>query len=216
MHYSDPVALQSAKKVLRRDIRRRLAELSASSIKEMSRSISRRVLDSDSWRAAGTVCLFASMSAEVQTEAICREALAQRKRLALPRVGPDGLIFHLVDRWPFPAERSPYGIDEPAASLPRLDHLSVLAGHGLTDTESSGGGSLLVVTPGLAFDLKGGRLGQGAGYYDRFFASLGGGDRWTAIGVAFGTQVIDAVPRGPHDLAVHRLATENGILSCGP
>lgn len=62
--------------------------------------------------------------------------------------------------------------------------------------------------PGLAFDAANGRLGYGAGFYDRLLPDL---PRNTPrIAAAFDCQIVDAVPREPHDLAVDRVVTESG------
>lgn len=68
----------------------------------------------------------------------------------------------------------------------------------------------LVVTPGLGFDRKGGRLGRGAGYYDRFFANK----KLTACkcGFAFSEQVVESVPVQQYDVAVDLLVTDEEIL----
>jgi len=61
----------------------------------------------------------------------------------------------------------------------------------------------VVIVPGVAFDRSGGRLGRGAGFYDRFLASLPAA--CLTIGVCFETQIIPCVPREPHDHPVQHV-----------
>ncbi len=70
----------------------------------------------------------------------------------------------------------------------------------------------VVVTPGLAFDRKGNRLGRGGAYYDRFLASPG--LNATICSLAFAEQMVDEVPVDAHDRAVDFLVTDEGIIKC--
>ena len=65
----------------------------------------------------------------------------------------------------------------------------------------------LIVTPLLAFDDFGGRLGQGGGYYDRTFAACPDAVR---IGFAFAGQRVERLPMDRHDVALHGVLTEVG------
>ncbi len=65
-----------------------------------------------------------------------------------------------------------------------------------------------ILTPLLAFDRFGHRLGYGAGYYDRTFATLPTAFR---LGCAFKAQELPAVPHGPDDIKLHAIATEGGV-----
>lgn len=67
-----------------------------------------------------------------------------------------------------------------------------------------------VLVPGLAFDRQGGRLGRGAGFFDRFLATLP--PRVLTIGVAYPEQVVDQVPMEAHDVRLKYLATPSGVL----
>ncbi len=66
-----------------------------------------------------------------------------------------------------------------------------------------------LLVPLLAFDTAGRRLGYGGGYYDRTLAALPGA---LTIGCAFAAQQIDEVPAGPHDIPLHKIATEIGVI----
>ncbi len=68
----------------------------------------------------------------------------------------------------------------------------------------------IVLTPLLAVDRLGYRVGYGGGYYDRTLAALGA---VAAVGVAFDVQRVDEVPRGPYDVPLTHLATESGIMT---
>jgi 5-formyltetrahydrofolate cyclo-ligase len=67
-----------------------------------------------------------------------------------------------------------------------------------------------VLVPGLVFDPLGGRIGYGAGYYDRLLAA------WPTptpplIAAAFELQVVAAVPVLPTDRRVDLVVTESRI-----
>jgi len=69
----------------------------------------------------------------------------------------------------------------------------------------------LVLTPLLAFDNAGRRLGYGGGYYDRTFAALAAGARRPRfVGLAFAAQEVPAVPHGLHDRRLDGVVTEAG------
>jgi 5-formyltetrahydrofolate cyclo-ligase len=67
----------------------------------------------------------------------------------------------------------------------------------------------LIVTPLLGFDRKGGRIGHGAGHYDRAFAQFPGARR---LGLAWSVQELCSVPRDPWDVAVHAVVTEREFI----
>ena len=68
-----------------------------------------------------------------------------------------------------------------------------------------------VFAPLLAFDMEGGRLGYGGGYYDRALADLGPSGR--AFGYAFARQQADTVPKGPLDARLAGVVTEAGAAN---
>ena len=65
----------------------------------------------------------------------------------------------------------------------------------------------LIVTPLLAFDAQGGRLGQGGGYYDRTFAAL---PEVVRVGFAYAGQEVENLPVEMHDIRLHGVLTERG------
>lgn len=68
-----------------------------------------------------------------------------------------------------------------------------------------------VICPVLAFDAKGGRLGQGGGYYDRTLEKLRAQAKPpVVIGLAFSVQEVEAVPHLDHDQKIDAILTEKG------
>ena len=65
----------------------------------------------------------------------------------------------------------------------------------------------LVITPLLAFDLKGYRVGYGKGFYDRFFASLSGGTKKVGISLFDPCEAIEDV--NEHDIPLTHCVTPN-------
>lgn len=66
-----------------------------------------------------------------------------------------------------------------------------------------------VLVPGLIFDRLGGRLGSGAGFYDRALQGFTG----LRVGVTFSSQIFDgALPQEPHDIQLDFIVTENEVI----
>ena len=140
--------------------------------------------------AGATLALYAAKGSEVETSGL--DAIARaRGRVVSPRVGerPERrLSFHLAE----PAALVPghFGLREPIADPATTVELAAID---------------LFFVPGLAFDRAGGRVGWGHGHYD---ATLSAAPRALRIGLAFECQLVDAVPRDPHDILLHAVITE--------
>ena len=135
------------------------------------------------------VALYAAKGTEVETQAIAEHAARRGIALAYPRVvdGVRALTFHEVRADEL--EVAHYGIREPRADVTPIALERIAA----------------FVVPGLAFDRDGGRIGWGRGYYDVTLAKAPGALR---IGIAFDCQLVDHVPRDPHDVAMNIIITE--------
>ena len=191
-----PDAATEEKKRLRDDMKRLLAAAAPDRFRDSGTDIAVRLAVLPQWRAAATVCAFLSMNREIETDAICRAALAAGKRLCLPRTERDELSFRVCLDLTGPWDEGPFGIREPLSSASPVDFATVP-------------GPVLVVVPGLAFDRGGGRLGRGKGYYDRFLCSL----RFlrsdtSAVGIALDFQLVDAVPVSGSDERLDLILTD--------
>jgi 5-formyltetrahydrofolate cyclo-ligase len=145
----------------------------------------------------GTIALYAAKGSEVDTARLDALARTAGFAVAYPRITPNddsrALAFHLVEPRELIAAR--FGLREPHA----IDHATVPT----ADLAA-------FVIPGLAFDRNGGRIGWGRGHYD---ATLAAADpRALRIGLAFDCQLVDAVPRDPHDAALQLIITERDII----
>jgi len=70
----------------------------------------------------------------------------------------------------------------------------------------------LVITPLLAFDRFGGRMGQGGGHYDRTLAALRARGAVFALGLAYAGQQVARIPAEPHDQPLDAILTEKGYI----
>jgi len=139
--------------------------------------------------AGAVVGLYAAKGSEVATDEIDRRARASGLRVAYPRVVDGGkrLVFAEAQIGELVAGR--FGLREPAASASEVELGDVAA----------------FIVPGIAFDRGGGRVGWGHGHYD---ATLTAAPAAVRIGIAFECQVLDHVPRDPHDALLHHIVTE--------
>lgn len=70
----------------------------------------------------------------------------------------------------------------------------------------------VVFAPLLAFDRRGGRLGQGGGHYDRTLANLRRLKSVLVVGLAYAGQELAEIPMEPHDQRLDAILTETEYL----
>lgn len=172
-------------------------QLSAPAVTEQSRRICARLHAFAPFLQAATLVLYSADDNEVQTEAIWQEAVAQGKAVYYPRITADLADLEFVRR--YPGERlipGTFGILVPPGE-------ELLAGVQATD---------VVLTPGVGFDIQGGRLGRGRGYYDRAFRGVLA--QALRIALAYDFQVLPHIPVGPADERVHFLVTATRLIAC--
>ncbi len=149
---------------------------------------------------AQNISSFVNFRNEISMMAINQSILDSGKNLLLPYISPvtKEMQFYLVDDLTS-LKRNHFGILEPD---PEVHHLYDEA---LIDC---------VLTPGIAFDNRGYRLGYGGGFYDRFFSRIE--KAIPKIGIAFELQCIDEVPVEPYDHPITHRITEKGLKTFYP
>ena len=159
----------------------------------MSRDIMREISKLASYRRARTVLAYAGFGGELQTEDFLRRTLDLRKTLLLPRVNREtkSLDIYEVKDLERDLESGTWGIREPNPGICSPADIRAVD---------------FVLVPGVAFDSRGGRLGYGAGFYDRLLANRPS-QAWLVAG-AFEIQMIEHVPMQERDVPVDVIVTE--------
>ncbi|MGQ3040505.1 MAG: 5-formyltetrahydrofolate cyclo-ligase [Brevundimonas sp.] len=138
------------------------------------------------------VAVYRAIGSEIDMDALSVALERQGRTLCLPVViqTDEAMIFR---RWASGEPLEPDAIGVPAP-LPLAEVVS----------------PALILTPLLAFDAVGGRLGQGGGYYDRTFAALPATLR---VGVAYTGQQVETLSLEIHDVRLHGVLTEAGYMA---
>ena len=141
------------KKTLRTEIRAKKRAMTAQEIEEKSAALAKAFYETPEYKNAKTIYGYLPYNQEVRTTRMLSRALADGKRVAVPKVYGDTMKFILLSDLTQVA-KGYAGIPEPVADGP-----------------VAADPTALVLMPGLAFDPEGHRLGYGGGFYDKFLAA---------------------------------------------
>ena len=169
------------KKEIRREVRRRIAEIDAPSRALAAERIFSQIETLEPFREARCIALFAAMKDEVPTDFALRRWRDMGKRIVVPRV--EGDVMRFYDYAPERMRTGAFGIEEP-----------------MGDEECSCTDIDLMIVPARAFTRRGERLGRGGGFYDKYMSL--NGFRAYKVGIAFSCQIFDAIPTDAHDIIV--------------
>jgi 5-formyltetrahydrofolate cyclo-ligase len=187
--------LQAERRQLRQRLRAERRALSAVDRERADRAIAARIRSLGAFRRAARIGVFLAFDGEPSLTRLIAAAARCGKRLYAPVL--EGLDMHFAEL----ATRGPlaknfFGILEPGGEridARRLD---------------------LVLTPLVAFDDRGVRIGVGRGYYDRCFGFLNGRSAWRRpklLGVAYELQHVRALERATWDVPLWGAVTEAGF-----
>ncbi|MEW6327888.1 MAG: 5-formyltetrahydrofolate cyclo-ligase [Thermodesulfobacteriota bacterium] len=182
---------------LRRRILRLRNSLSPLERKTCSEAIAARLMALPEWNQARGVFLYVSLRSEAETQHIIEAALEQDKVVAVPYTDYErGVIVPSVLKdLKYDLAPRRFGLLEP-----RDTSLRPLSPEDIDIT----------VVPGCVFDPRGGRIGYGMGFYDRFLPNLPGSSLKVAL--AYEIQIVPLVPLDEHDCLMDMIVTERRII----
>lgn len=179
------------KDAIRAMIRARRRSWRPARIRRAGARVQRAVMKLPEWAAARRVCVYLALPSEVATRRLLKACWITGKQVLVPayrkitgayafaRLRPDDRV--KPGRWNVPQPERPRWSD-----AARVD---------------------LVLTPGLAFDRAGGRIGHGGGYYDRLLA----GKKAFKVGLALECQMVKRVPMNARDVRLDAVVTERAV-----
>ena len=182
---------------LRHQISSRLIKLSEKQRMQQSKKACQFLLETEQFKNASVVMLYLPLPHEVDTTPVILTAWQKGKTVAVPKIS-------WQQRHMLPVEITSLesgfstgesGLKNPITGVPTpIEDIDV------------------VVTPGLAFDKEGNRLGRGGSFFDRFFGSKG--LHAIKIGFAFSQQRTEDIPTEDHDMKVDMVITDEGVINC--
>ena len=190
-------APQEARACLRQATLRQRNALSPAKRREKSAAIARQVCQLDLVQGAQTIFTYVNFRSEVETMALIALWLAAGKRVCVPLtlVAESRLAAYRITDPGHDLAPGYCQIPEPdARRLPAVNAAEIE----------------VIILPGSVFDLDGGRLGYGGGFYDRFIANQA--PSAIRLGLAFELQVTAQLPLLAHDQRLHALVTEERVL----
>lgn len=180
------------KERLRRKIRRIRSGMEDSEKKILDDVIFGKVINLEEVKGAKVVATYVSKKEEVDTHMLIEKLIGEGKKVIVPFVERDGLMFSEIKGLE-ELEIGSFGVLEPKVKR-KYDVYS----------------ADVIIVPGVVFDKNGYRIGYGGGYFDKVLKKFEG----KKIGIAYDFQVVDKVPREKHDVPVDILVTEKSVRRC--
>lgn len=146
--------------------------------------------------SARTILFFAPLPDELDVWPVLELSLALGTTCALPFFDAEKKTYgaRVLNRLATDIVPGKFGVREPAASCAEIP---------LSQFD-------LVLVPGMAFDLKGNRLGRGQGFYDRLLQAASG----VKCGICYDGQLLGEIPTEPHDSKVNFILTPSRCVRC--
>jgi len=182
---------------LRNEVRQRRKNLSPEQQQQFAHQAAERIALHPRIQAATTISVFLSFDGELDTAPLIEQLWARGKQLCLPVLHPfsAGHLLFLRYTPDTPLIRNRLKILEPVLDVRQLIPLSQLD---------------IILTPLVAFDEQGQRLGMGGGFYDRTL------EKWRhrgpyPIGLAHDCQQVEGLPVEEWDVPLPEIITPGRV-----
>jgi 5-formyltetrahydrofolate cyclo-ligase len=187
--------MTSSKAQLRAHIRQQRKAQDPAAQLAAANAVSAHLTQLPGWPEASRIALYLANDGELDTssvEALCRN---EGKQLFLPVIKANNALEFARWHTNVTLQVNRFGIPEPGA-----------------DAERCCASALdIVILPLVAWDLQGGRLGMGGGFYDKTLAGVHGP---ILIGLAHTMQQVPCVPNDPWDVSMDFVVTDTALHCC--
>lgn len=184
------------KKDIRSQYIKKRDALSQEEVNVKSDKILYQLFNLTEYKDAKYILLYADYHNEVATNKIFEDARQRGKKIYFPKVFGQEMEFYAVDS--LEELRFGYkGIREPQENpIKRFFYKK-------QDTT-------IMIVPGVAFDMKGYRVGYGKGYYDKYLSEK---KMISTFALAYAFQILEHVPSDAHDIKMDKIITEELVYS---
>lgn len=162
---------------------------------EADRVRNERTRNWDAYKNAELLLFYVSYRSEADTIQLIKSALDAGRNVTVPKVEGTEMVFYRIADFSQLVEGY-RGILEPDT-----ERTEAITGELQKST--------LLFVPGCAFDEKGGRMGYGGGFYDRFMEKH---PEVRRVALAYEEQLVEEVPREVHDKLVDFIVTEKRMV----
>ncbi|MGO3751557.1 MAG: 5-formyltetrahydrofolate cyclo-ligase [Peptoniphilaceae bacterium] len=168
-------------------------------LKDASSKIYKNFIKSDLYKNSENIFIFVSYKKEVDTHELIKYALKDSKNIFVPIVNRESKTLSFSHLKNFDDLQPSYmGILEPTIETRNI------VDPNLAD---------LVVTPGLAFNQEGYRIGYGGGFYDKFFSSIE--SKPIKLGIGYSIQLVDEIVHDDLDQKLDYFLSDKGLYKLG-
>lgn len=169
--------------------------LNKEEIAKKSTLIQKNLEELPEYQEAKTVLFYYGIKNEVQTKKIIQKAIETGKKVLLPKTEFEKRKMALVEIKSLEdLEKTKQGLLEPKGKKEETNKID------------------LIILPGVAFDLEGGRLGQGMGFYDSLLRKTA--TEVKLAGLSFEENIEEKVPTESHDIKMDIIITDKKTTRC--
>ena len=189
--------VQESKSDIRNRVVTALESLSTEELATKTSQIEKRLFEFANFLEANISLLYMPQNLVVDTKGIIQRCIDYRKIVALPAFDTEKYAMQLykVDAFEADMTPGPRNIMEPDPERCKIIPIERID---------------IAIIPGVALDEKGGRIGSGDGYYDRFIGKLPITTRKVALSLE--CQIVQQVPMESHDKYMDIIITEDRVI----
>ena len=189
--------VQESKSEIRDRVISAIQALSTEDLAAKTSQIEIRLFEFANFLEANISLLYMPQKFAVDTKRIIQRCFDFRKIIALPAFNTEKRRMQLfkVDTFEADMTLGPRNILEPHPERCKIIPIERID---------------IAIVPGVAFDEKGGRIGSGEGYYDRFIGKLPITTRKVALSLE--CQIVQQIPMESHDRFMDIIITEDRII----
>jgi 5-formyltetrahydrofolate cyclo-ligase len=189
--------VQESKSDIRNRVVTAIQAFSAEELAAKTAQVENRLFEFANFMEANISLLYMPQNSVVDTKKIIQRCFDYRKIVALPAFNTEkhGMQAFKVDAFESDMTLGPRNILEPSPERCKIIPIERID---------------IAIIPGVALDEKGGRIGSGQGYYDRFIGKLPITTRKVALSLE--CQIVQQVPMESHDRFMDIIITEDRII----